>query len=895
MQYNILPERWLNYKPFNRTISRFLPFKVPLKEELIHDLSEHQRFGWKRFLRQLSEENVKLGLVIDLCNTNRYYHRSELNESRYPIIHYKLECKGHDDIPSSEVFLEFAAQVKQFLRQASDDLFIGVHCTHGVNRTGFLICKYLILYDGIDPAIAVGNFEQSRGHNFDKKFYVDYLLGLNSENRETPPRDLMRLDFSVKKYDLAEQYSYRYPNRSRPYRGNSNGGGFRGRGSERRDDYRPREPEYRREAPQHHYSNHESERRPGGDRSYAQRRHSPETHRGSEEHGHREHQDRRDPYYSKGDRREQYPLYEERRQYRSPERRDDSGRFRPGYSRPRPRGFLGPFRARGRGFMPGPDRGRRVSPRGGYHDNSYTRKRANDSYGEDNYRRDHSRDQIRPEYENLPSKRTRNEDSYSSSKSQSYYEDKRSSYLAQRSPRRSPNGSSNRVYLRPRDDSPVSNSYNRPLSDVHFKSRDLPQRERTPERYRTPPRRNTPPPVKYDFSQEQKEWHDDRRVRDATPNSRYRNSPPQRRSVEMRPVAEDRYDSRQYSNPTYQADPQRNISDYRPSTNRRTSPEGSYHSRNSNRNYVTETRTSENPEYRDFKKSVAPEYGSFVSTTNRSGEFDNRELKRGRESRSNERLVSEIDRRADDESPIRSKVLRASRSPEIDRRRSLEQSSAKIAQQVVYRTERTASGIEFSIPSAKEEVQTEDDSRSRTRTRSRLSEEGSTMQSRSRGASPVSDSRSRQRSRTPYDQNTGVGFRDTRDRDSVSEENTRVKYVPRREDDFDRNRSRGYSRSYSRDYSRGAPRGRRLITSRGIGTRGRSSYNPAVRRARGLVSLSARMRGGRISGPGRFPTRGNSFRGLISSTRSRGFATRSRGPPGGFRGASRGGFRSRRG
>ena len=35
------------------------------------------------------------------------------------------------------------------------DALIGVHCTHGVNRTGYLICRYLIEKMDWDPQKAI--------------------------------------------------------------------------------------------------------------------------------------------------------------------------------------------------------------------------------------------------------------------------------------------------------------------------------------------------------------------------------------------------------------------------------------------------------------------------------------------------------------------------------------------------------------------------------------------------------------------------------------------------------------------------------------------------------------------------------------------------------------------
>jgi hypothetical protein len=42
------------------------------------------------------------------------------------------------------------------------DALIGVHCTHGLNRTGYLICKYMVLRMKIDPQEAINSEYISR-------------------------------------------------------------------------------------------------------------------------------------------------------------------------------------------------------------------------------------------------------------------------------------------------------------------------------------------------------------------------------------------------------------------------------------------------------------------------------------------------------------------------------------------------------------------------------------------------------------------------------------------------------------------------------------------------------------------------------------------------------------
>ncbi|XP_034752931.1 WAS/WASL-interacting protein family member 2-like [Etheostoma cragini] len=59
--------------------------------------------------------------------------------------------------------------------RVSRDELIGVHCTHGLNRTGYLICRYLIDVDGMDPKEAVELFNASRGHAVERQNYLEDL------------------------------------------------------------------------------------------------------------------------------------------------------------------------------------------------------------------------------------------------------------------------------------------------------------------------------------------------------------------------------------------------------------------------------------------------------------------------------------------------------------------------------------------------------------------------------------------------------------------------------------------------------------------------------------------------------------------------------------------------
>ncbi|XP_017282875.1 RNA/RNP complex-1-interacting phosphatase [Kryptolebias marmoratus] len=171
---NDIPDRWLDYIAVGKRLSgtRFIAFKVPLKQALNFKLPCSEVFGPWELLDALNKENQELGLIIDLTFTRRYYTPQDIPQS---LLCVKIFTAGHE-IPSDNTILSFKRYVHRFLQDNSDnDKLIGVHCTHGVNRTGYLICRYLIDVDGMDPEKAVELFNSSRGHAIERQNYLEDL------------------------------------------------------------------------------------------------------------------------------------------------------------------------------------------------------------------------------------------------------------------------------------------------------------------------------------------------------------------------------------------------------------------------------------------------------------------------------------------------------------------------------------------------------------------------------------------------------------------------------------------------------------------------------------------------------------------------------------------------
>ncbi|XP_060043067.1 RNA/RNP complex-1-interacting phosphatase isoform X5 [Erinaceus europaeus] len=152
--------------------TRFIAFKVPLKKSFEGKLAPEERFSPLDLFNRIQEQNEELGLIIDLTYTHRYYKPEDLPET---IPYLKIFTVGHQ-VPDDETILKFKSAVNGFLKENKDnDKLIGVHCTHGLNRTGYLICRYLIDVEGMRPDDAIELFNRCRGHCLERQNYIEDL------------------------------------------------------------------------------------------------------------------------------------------------------------------------------------------------------------------------------------------------------------------------------------------------------------------------------------------------------------------------------------------------------------------------------------------------------------------------------------------------------------------------------------------------------------------------------------------------------------------------------------------------------------------------------------------------------------------------------------------------
>ncbi|KAI6197039.1 RNA/RNP complex-1-interacting phosphatase-like protein [Aphelenchoides besseyi] len=173
-----LPDRWSDYSAIGKVIpdARIIAFKTPLKSDF-YETNNADRFEVTDLLEKIKEFGGELGLVVDLTYTSKYYDPEQFTS--HGISHKKIFCHGRDFEKLATSGNEFVDVLKDFFKENSNNnKWVGVHCTHGINRTGYLICRYLTESLGWSFEKALKEFEEARGYPIERTEYLETLRKL---------------------------------------------------------------------------------------------------------------------------------------------------------------------------------------------------------------------------------------------------------------------------------------------------------------------------------------------------------------------------------------------------------------------------------------------------------------------------------------------------------------------------------------------------------------------------------------------------------------------------------------------------------------------------------------------------------------------------------------------
>ncbi|KAI8821085.1 Alpha/Beta hydrolase protein, partial [Fimicolochytrium jonesii] len=159
---------------------------VPVKTTLFRPMKTMQQDDPEHTPRVFAKEHPEIGLVIDISREAPPYAAESFNNTT--CVYQKLATTSKIP-PTRDEVKRFCEVAREFWRK-NPDTHIGVHCHYGFNRTGFMVCSYLIEQNGCTVAQALANFAEARPPgirhiHFKDELYMRYTAGvMRSPNRQ---------------------------------------------------------------------------------------------------------------------------------------------------------------------------------------------------------------------------------------------------------------------------------------------------------------------------------------------------------------------------------------------------------------------------------------------------------------------------------------------------------------------------------------------------------------------------------------------------------------------------------------------------------------------------------------------------------------------------------------
>jgi mRNA-capping enzyme len=182
---NSIPDNWEDVAKMGGLVrdSRFVPMRCPLDDKFT-PLYKTPDDAWspQMFVQEQEIRGHNIRMVIDLTNTFKYYDGSTVFEGT-PIEYVKLKIEGFNAPPREDEVVKFIEIVDAFVEKEPTGN-IAVHCTHGLNRTGYMIVSYLVKKQGCAVKHALESFTLARPPGLIKHMYVEALyrnLGAGEE------------------------------------------------------------------------------------------------------------------------------------------------------------------------------------------------------------------------------------------------------------------------------------------------------------------------------------------------------------------------------------------------------------------------------------------------------------------------------------------------------------------------------------------------------------------------------------------------------------------------------------------------------------------------------------------------------------------------------------------
>ncbi|CAL8467586.1 g7124 [Coccomyxa elongata] len=187
-------QKWADYPSYGEPVNptRFLPMKTPMSSEIIENWSLDQPpqhvLTIQSLLKDQREKGRTVGLMIDLSNHETLYAEDLQAVEGLDYVHIPLIAKA---FPPAQAITQVIKTAKSYWKEHPKN-FIGIHCAYGFNRTGFVVCAYLIQVCRLNVQEALAAFGAARPPGVKHEKFVVELSRRYSSRLPSVPAALGR-------------------------------------------------------------------------------------------------------------------------------------------------------------------------------------------------------------------------------------------------------------------------------------------------------------------------------------------------------------------------------------------------------------------------------------------------------------------------------------------------------------------------------------------------------------------------------------------------------------------------------------------------------------------------------------------------------------------------------
>ncbi len=138
------------------------------------NLESKDYFQLQDLVSYVDQKGQKIGLIIDLNRSTSYYNFESIKKKSLLLSntkYYKFKLEN-GQIPCEEITKEICQVIKE---SHEKNEIIVVHCFNGINRTGYIVCRFLCEAFGLAAEEAIEHFEKARGYKMQHECLINEL------------------------------------------------------------------------------------------------------------------------------------------------------------------------------------------------------------------------------------------------------------------------------------------------------------------------------------------------------------------------------------------------------------------------------------------------------------------------------------------------------------------------------------------------------------------------------------------------------------------------------------------------------------------------------------------------------------------------------------------------